>query len=305
MLVFGTQIHIVTFIFIVLEFCMFIFQIFYYILRPKDKSRLLYLLLLFLFQFYNITGGLFPDPKIDIPIPIQEMIAYGSGFLMASFFPFYFYKAFDLKSIRWHALFGVPLFLMLPYLVFFVLIYAINGNLNVDIRFGMIVPLIYSIILLWVIFRAIRHKYEAERNKNKYMEEIALYCAVVPWASLAFFGLVEESQLMEVLFTNTGLVVITIIFIVKSVKQLRLEYEQLIELTINSVSPIRFLKNCTQYALTIREIEIVQLIRQAFKYKEIGRKLFISEFTVKKHIENICKKAGVSGRVELVTKLEA
>jgi len=305
MLVFGTQIHIVTFIFIVLEFCMFIFQIFYYILRPKDKSRLLYLLLLFLFQFYNITGGLFPDPKIDIPIPIQEMIAYGSGFLMASFFPFYFYKAFDLKSIRWHALFGVPLFLMLPYLVFFVLIYAINGNLNVDIRFGMIVPLIYSVILLWVIFRAIRNKYEAERNKNKYMEEIALYCAVVPWASLAFFGLVEESQLMEVLFTNTGLVVITIIFIVKSVKQLRLEYDQLIELTINSVSPITFLKNCNQYALTIREIEIVQLIRQAFKYKEIGKKLYISEFTVKKHIENIYKKAGVSGRIELIIKLEA
>jgi len=284
---------------------MFIFQIFYYILRPKDKSRLLYLLLLFLFQFYNITGGLFPDPKIDIPIPIQEMIAYGSGFLMASFFPFYFYKAFDLKSIRWHALFGVPLFLMLPYLVFFVLIYAINGNLNVDIRFGMIVPLIYSIILLWVIFRAIRNKYEAERNKNKYFEEIALYCAVVPWASLTFFGLVEESQLMEVLFTNTGLIVITIIFIVKSVKQLRLEYEQLIELTINSVPPKAFLKNCNQYALTIREIEIVQLIRQAFKYKEIGKKLYISEFTVKKHIENIYKKAGVSGRIELIIKLEA
>ena len=305
MLVFGTQIHIVTFIFIVLEFCMFIFQIFYYILRPKDKSRLLYLLLLFLFQFYNITGGLFPDSKIDIPIPIQEMICYGSGFLMASFFPFYFYKAFDLKSLRWHALFGVPLFLMLPYLVFFVLIYAINGNLNVDIRFGMIVPLIYSLILLWVIFRAIRNKYEAERNKNKYMEEIALYCAVVPWASLAFFGLVEESQLLEVLFTNTGLIVITIIFIVKSVKQLRLEHDQLIELTINAVSPITFSKNCIQYALTNREIEIVQLIRQAFKYKEIGEKLFISELTVKKHLENICKKAGVSGRIELIIKLES
>ena len=132
-----------------------------------------------------------------------------------------------------------------------------------------------------------------------------MYCAVVPWASLAFFGLVEESQLMEVLFTNTGLVVITIIFIVKSVKQLRLEYDQLIELTINSVSPKAFLKNCHHYSLTIREIEIVQLIRQAYKYKIIGGKLFISESTVKKHVENIYKKAGVSGKIELVTKLEA
>ncbi|MHB8209563.1 LuxR C-terminal-related transcriptional regulator [Mucilaginibacter sp.] len=111
---------------------------------------------------------------------------------MASFFPFYFYKAFNLKSIRWHALFGVPLFLMLPYLVFFVLIYAINGNLNVDIRFGM--------------------------NKTcickQYLQQ------------LTFFHQTKEGQ------------------------------------------------------------------------KEIGKKLFISEFTVKKHIENIYKKNGVSGRLE-------
>ncbi len=305
MLVFGTQIHIVTFIFIVLEFCMFIFQLFYYLLRPEDKGRLWYLLLLLLFQFYNITGGLFPDPKIDIPIPTQEMIAYGSGFLMASFFPFYFYKAFDLKSLRWHALFGVPLFLILPYVIFFVIVYAINGNLNVDIRFGMIVPLIYSLILLWVIFRAIRNKYEVNRNKNKYLEEIALYCAVVPWAALAFFGLVEESQLLEVLFTNSGIVVITIVFITKYVKQERIAHALYTELATNEARPNALLKNCRQYLFTEREIEIVQLIRQAFKYKEIAEKLFISESTVKKHIENIYKKAKVSGRTELINKLEA
>jgi DNA-binding CsgD family transcriptional regulator len=304
MLVFGTQIHIVTFIFIVLEFCMFIFQIFYYLFRPEDKSRLLYLLLLFLFQFYNITGGLFPDPKINISIPAQEMIAYGSGFLMASFFPFYFYKAFDLKSIRWHALFGVPLFLMLPYLVFFVLIYAINGNLNVDIRFGMIVPLIYSMILLWVIFRAIRNKYETERNKNKYMEEIALYCAVVPWASLTFFGLVEESQLLEVLFTNTGLTVITIIFIVKSVKRARTEYIQLMDMTINGIRPEAFLENCRQFLLTNREIEVVTLLRQGYQAKEIGKRLFIAERTVTTHIQNMFAKTKTKSKLGLVRKFE-
>jgi len=180
--------------------------------------RLWYLLLLFLFQFYNITGGLFPDPKIHIPIPLQEMIAYGSGFLMASFFPFYFYKAFDLKSLRWHALYGVPLFLMLPYLIFFVVVYAINGELNVDIKYGMIAPFIYAIVLLWVMFKAIRKKYQADRNKNQYLEEIAMYCAVTPWLSLAFFGLVEANQLIEVLCTNTGIVILSILFIFRSIR---------------------------------------------------------------------------------------
>jgi DNA-binding CsgD family transcriptional regulator len=304
MLVFGTQIHIVTFIFIVLEFCMFIFQIFYYLFRPQDKSRLWYLLLLFLFQFYNITGGLFPDPKIDIPIPAQEMICYGSGFLMASFFPLYFYKAFDLKSLRWHALFGVPLFLMLPYLVFFVIVYAINGNLNVDIRFGMIVPLIYALVLLWVMFHGIRNKYKADRNKNEYIEEIALYCAVVPWVSLTFFGIVEESQLTEVLFTNTGIIVITILFIRKSIHNARFEYQLLQNATTDSVRPEVFEGNCLHYRLTKTEIQIVRMLYEGLTNKEAADKMFISEETVKKHIYNMFRKAGVKNRSTLIHKLQ-
>src|ERR1700754_4581643 len=97
MLVFGTQVHIVTFIFIMLEFIMFCFQFIYYLFRPQDKPRKWNLILLALMLFYNITGGLFPDPKItSISVSVQLMIAYGCGFLMASYFPFYFYKAFDL-----------------------------------------------------------------------------------------------------------------------------------------------------------------------------------------------------------------
>ncbi|GAA4090912.1 helix-turn-helix transcriptional regulator [Mucilaginibacter panaciglaebae] len=305
MLVFGTQIHIVTFIFIVLEFCMFIFQIFYYLFRPQDKIRLWYLLLLFLFQFYNITGGLFPDPKIDIPISTQEMIAYGSGFLMASFFPLYFFKAFDLKSLRWHALYGVPLFLMLPYFIFFVIVYAINGKLNVDIRFGMIVPFIYAVVLLWVMFRAIRKKYEADRNRNEYLEEIAMYCAVTPWLSLAFFGLVEESQLMEVLFTNTGIVIISTLFILKSIQRARLEYQLLQNVTIDGTGLEIFQDNCLHFHLTKTEIHLVQMLYKGLTNKEAADKMFISEETVKKHIYNMFRKTGVKNRSTLIHKLQS
>ena len=300
MLVFGTQIHIVTFIFIVLEFCMFIFQLFYYLFRPQDKSRLWYLLLLLLFQFYNITGGLFPDPKINIPVAVQVMLAYGSGFLMASFFPLYFYKAFDLKAIRWHAILGVPLFLMLPYFVFFVIAYAINGNLNIDIRFGMIVPLIYAVVLLYVIFRAIRKKYEAGRDKNGYLEEIALYLAVVPWVSLTFFGVVEESQLIEVLFTNTGIFVITILFIRKSIRNARLEYQLLQQVTPDGIRTEAFRENCLHYGLTKTEIQIVELLYQGLANKDIADKMFISQETVKKHIQNMFRKTGVKNRTALI-----
>ncbi|MBK0380070.1 helix-turn-helix transcriptional regulator [Mucilaginibacter segetis] len=305
MLVFGTQIHIVTAIFIGLEILMFIFQLASYFYWPKDKNREWYLLLLFLMLLYNITGGLFPDPLIKIPINIQEMIAYGTGFLMASYFPFYFYKAFELKTLRWHALFGVPLFLILPYIIFFVIIYAINGELNVDIRFGMIVPFIYAIVLLWVIFWAIRHKYKTERDKNQYLEEIAMHCAVTPWLALAFFGLVEESQLIEVLCTNTGIIVITALFIARSVSNARQEFKKKIhEVNIEGIKPDEFLANCLHYGLTRTEILIVQKIYKGMRNSDIANNMFISEETVKKHIQNTFRKTNVQNRATLIHKLQ-
>ena len=51
--------------------------------------------------------------------------------------------------------------------------------------------------------------------------------------------------------------------------------------------------------LTPREREIVQLVAQGFKNKEMSAKIFISEQTVKNHLRNIFNKLGVSGRLEL------
>jgi len=302
MLIFGTQIHIVTFIFIVLEFCMFIFQLARYFYRLQDKHLGWYLVLLFLLLFYNIALGLYPDPRIDIPIPIQNMLAHGSCFLMASFFPYYFYKAFDLKPLRWHALFGVPLFLMLPYLVFFVIAYAINGNLKADIRYGVIIPFFYSFILLWAILSAIRRRYKENRNRRHYMEEIAVYCAMVPWGSITVFSWFQASQLAQVLCTNTGFVIITIMFLWESVRRTRIEYY--LNLTNNGISPELFLANCLHYGLTRAEILIVQMLYKGMSNKEIADKSFISEETVKKHIQNIFRKTVIKNRAALMHKLQ-
>lgn len=303
MLVFGTQIHVVTFIFILLETGMFIFQFFYYLFRPQDIQRKLYLILLCLMLFYNITGGLFPDPKIGIRLDIQEMIAYGSGFLMASYFPYYFYKAFDLTSLKWHALFGVPLFLACPYLIFFVIVYAINGNLDIDIKYGMIAPFIYALVLLYVMFRAIREKQKDKRNQNQYVEETVMYAAITPWAALAFFGMVESNQLIEVLCTNTGIIGITFLFIWSSVKSAREEYERLQELASQGNGSIVFAEMCRYYKLTTREIEIVLLVRQGMTYKEISNQLFIAGKTVENHVQNIYEKTRVKNKVSLIQKL--
>src|SRR5579864_6106956 len=51
--------------------------------------------------------------------------------------------------------------------------------------------------------------------------------------------------------------------------------------------------------LSTREREIVTLVTQGFKNREMAEKMFISEQTVKNHLHNIFDKLGVSDRLEL------
>jgi DNA-binding NarL/FixJ family response regulator len=53
-------------------------------------------------------------------------------------------------------------------------------------------------------------------------------------------------------------------------------------------------------ALTPRELEIVRLVAQGLRNKELANRLSITEGTVKIHLHNIYDKLGVDGRLELV-----
>lgn len=57
------------------------------------------------------------------------------------------------------------------------------------------------------------------------------------------------------------------------------------------------------FGFSQREVEIAVLLMQRIPYKQIGEELFISGNTVKTHVRNIYKKAGVSSREELLEKL--
>ena len=58
-------------------------------------------------------------------------------------------------------------------------------------------------------------------------------------------------------------------------------------------------KNRERSPLSAREREIVALVAQGYKNKEMAEKMFISEQTVKNHLHNIFDKLGVSDRLEL------
>ena len=58
-----------------------------------------------------------------------------------------------------------------------------------------------------------------------------------------------------------------------------------------------------KYELSLRQTEVLNLIRKGASNGEISAKLFISENTVKFHVRNILKKTGCSNRTELLTAM--
>ena len=316
MRVFNTDIHVVTFGFIVLEAIFFVYQFYYYLCWPRDKTRKYYLILLALLIVKNLAMGLFPDPRFkEIPIIWQYSFTYAAGFVMASYFPFYFYKSYNLTKLKFHAIYGVFLFLYFPFLFIFFLEYYLTGDIDQAIAHGLYVPAAYSVVLAYVMWKSIQSAFMKEIEDNNYTEIIAMYFSVIPFVAIAFFP--NIAQVTEAVITNIGFTILTIFFIKRSFLQARKDRERLLELlsagTVGGPLNVNvqeneqdeniFEINMAAYQLTRREKDVVRLVRLGKPYKEVAGDLNVSEKTVKKHIENIFEKLEVTNKVELLHKI--
>ena len=155
----GTEMHMFTFGIVIFELVILFFQLFYFLERPSDKDRLWYLILLCLLIFYNVAGGLFPDPTIPIPTVVQNILAYSSAIFVSMFLAFYLYKAFDLKHLKRFALYGPFYFILLPFMVMFIVPYLFTGDLEFARKLVVFVPGIYGLVFLVALTIALKKKY--------------------------------------------------------------------------------------------------------------------------------------------------
>jgi DNA-binding NarL/FixJ family response regulator len=56
----------------------------------------------------------------------------------------------------------------------------------------------------------------------------------------------------------------------------------------------------TTFRLTERELEVLRLVAQGLNNKDIAKRLFISENTVKNHVRNLLEKLQLHSRMEAV-----
>ncbi len=228
MLVFGTEMHIVTFIFVSIEIVIFFYLLIYKLARPDDNTTLLNIVLIFLLIIYNVTGGLLPDPSLPGSFFIQNALAYATGFITPCYFPYYVYKAFGLEKMRFHAYKGVYLFLVIPYIIF-VVVFAVTSNL-ITTQKVLILPVLYALWVIYTLINAIKFKYGNVLSSKESKEEIAvLFLSITPWVGLPIITYFNLGQVVEASITNTGFLLLLALQLSRHIKQMRIEHQRLIE----------------------------------------------------------------------------
>jgi DNA-binding CsgD family transcriptional regulator len=300
----GTQMHMVTFTIIVFEAVMLLFQIIYFLERTNDKKRLLYLILLVVFILYNLTSGLFPDENIPIPVMLQTILAYFFAFTTSMYFVYYFYKAFNLKRLKFFVTFGSLIFLFSPFIFLFVVPYYITGDLIWSRKLAVVIPFLYGIAFIVATTRAFIFKFREREysDRIKFAQVMAAYVALLSWVTLPVIVFFGDFQVLEHSLTNSGFLIMTIVYIHASIQQSRREYNILLD-RVQSLEHL-IESNCGKFHLPSRETEIVRLIIKGQSYKIIASDLSISEKTVAKHVSNIFAKVSATNKVEMINKLE-
>jgi len=324
MLLPGTQMHVITFLFICIETVILLYLIIHRLARPDDKSSLLNIILILLLILYNVTGGLLPDTNLPGSYFLQTSIAYATGFITPCYFPYYVYNSFSLAKMKFHAYRGVILFLVLPYLIF-VILFVTSGNLETAKNL-LIVPVSYALWVIITLIGAVKFKYNNNFRSRIAREEIAvLFLSLTPWVGLPVIDYFNLGQSVEATTTNTGFLLLLALQLKQHIGRLKDEHERLIiseekllkwneqlQEEVNKRTQEleklsredRLAQNCKRFSFTTREIEIALLVYKGYSHKQIAEILFIAERTVAKHVQNIFEKAQVSNRLELSRKLD-
>lgn len=225
-LVFGTQMTITTFVFVCIEFIFLILMFVFRTERPVNDNQTRNIILISLLIIYNITGGLLPDPNLPGSVKLQNIIAYGTGFITPCYFPYYVYKCFGLEKLKFVAYKGVFFTIFLPYILFCIV------YLMWDLKTAQVILTLPMIAAIWVcyrLWRALQYKFRGQWHTRLAINEtIFLFLSLSPWIGLPIITILNLNQADEALLTNSGFLLLLFHEVRNNIVETRANHEKLL-----------------------------------------------------------------------------
>lgn len=213
---FGTEMHLITFVILVFQTLVLSAQCIIYFSRPKDTSRLRFLLLIITYIIYNLFSGLFPDKKIPIDITLQIILAYASGIIVAVYFIFYIYKEFHIYPFKFFGVQSLLYTLGISFMGLFVFPYLFTGNLKLSRRLFLVVPIIVSVAFFIQVSKALFTIYQEGCNKESRLFKYRVIAGNLGLFTLSLMPVVVafgDYQSIEQSIVNFGFILMMAIYI--------------------------------------------------------------------------------------------
>ena len=302
---FGTKLHLITFLYLILEFTILIIQIAICLSRPKDIRRVRFFVLLLLFILFNLSNGLLPDTSYGIALLPQLIIAYASGIALATSYFFYFVKEFNIRTDRFYNPTFLVTSLIVSFIIGFVGTYLITGDIALSEKVFIIPPIFIG---LYFCVRTILFIFKSQRPASSHYKSLtrSAYIGIVFMSTMPIIVFFGDHQFVKIGLINMSFLLSAFAYYKDQLHQCRMEHQALHLMGYYSiVEELQILNlsvSISDYDLTFKEIEVSNLILGDLSYYQIGMKLHIAEKTASKHASNIFKKTNCRCKKEFVNR---
>jgi DNA-binding CsgD family transcriptional regulator len=274
-----------------------------YYFKSKNKLMLYYIyieIVVILYLALNMTMNLNLSPSNIVFYPKKICLMFVFRNMLLFLIPLFFHTAFSIKNIKTTSiLFGCfsilnTLNVLSPWFIDFETKQFLPG-FYLNYLFG-IGTVIYLIVL---IFCHLKKLFDT-RIRLMLIVFCALLAIFTPLLCVMDYELIFQKKLIlalrDISFHSLFYSVWNILFLIFLACYIQIKP---IQLTPQMEENPFF----GQYGITAREKEIIFFMNQGLSNKQIGSKLFISELTVKSHIQNIYKKLNVGNKMEMIKAL--
>lgn len=304
---FGTQIHWITFIILLVQVIILPFLYINYLYNTKNIYGKRFLKLTLSIILYNFFSGLFPDPNINLSLIIQNLIAYAVGIIYVLYFVYYLYNEFHIIPFKYFSVRSIFIYLIILFIFLFSLPLFLGKGVGFSRRSFIIIPLILAIVFTVKTSLKLIYLYKKQskssQQKHFKLRIISANIGVFSLLTLPIILFFGDYQFIEQPIVNFGYFIMLNAFIKNQIYIQQNNYKLLGDLQkfkLNSLNENIF----ESYDLTTKEKEIASFIVEGYKYKEIANLIFITEKTVSKHASNIFKKVSVKNRSDFEKKIK-